>query len=374
MLRNAIIRGRKQDQRFREICRYRLIDLPLIRAAQLFMVLVLALGIPSASSAEPHGLELIKVAAVGDVMMGTENLLPADGGVSLFSACRKYFLGNDVVFANHEGTLTDRGRPTKVSKSGVNYCFRTPPAYARFLAEAGFNMVSIANNHINDYGPQGRRQTMETLKKFGIAFSGPPGTAARLTIRGVKTAMVAFHTSAHSHWVLDIPQARRIVAGLAEKNDIVIVSFHGGKEGRGAQRTPRKMEHYHGEPRGEVVKFSRAVIDSGADLVLGHGPHVPRAMEVYQDRLIAYSLGNFCTGKGISVKGVSGYAPLLLAELDRNGRLVGGRVVSFIQTFGQPPKPDPQNRAARLIHKLGALDFPQSNAVTPDGRLRRAGR
>ncbi|MDY6852478.1 MAG: CapA family protein [Thermodesulfobacteriota bacterium] len=346
----------------------------VVRSAGRIFILGLAVFLslaPSLAGAEGEALtrNIIKVAAVGDVMMGTENLLPPDGGAGLFTASRPYLRQGDIVFCNHEGTLTDQGRPTKKSVSGRAYCFRTPPHYVRFLDEAGFNMVSIANNHINDYGPKGKQMTMAILKKQGIAFSGPPGTVAGLTVRGIKVVMAAFHSSAHSHWLIDIPGAKRIVAGLAKDNDIVIVSFHGGKEGQGAVRTPREMEFFFGERRGEVVKFSRAVIDSGADLVIGHGPHVPRAMEVYKGRLIAYSLGNFCTGKGISVKGYAAYAPLLLAELTPDGRLAGGRVVSFFQTFGRPPILDKNNRAARLIHDLGRRDFPQSNAVTGDGNL-----
>ena len=313
--------------------------------------------------------EIIKIAAVGDIMMGTEKLLPEDDGQGSFKAPLKYFKQCDIVFGNQEGTLTDRGKNTKVSKSGRSYSFKTPPHYGKYLQEAGFNMMSIANNHINDYGPEGRKMTIETLDKYGISWSGPPGTVATRTVRGLKIAMIAFYSGSGSHQLKNIPQAKKLVAKLAKANDIVMVSFHGGAEGRKYTHTPRQMEVFLGEQRGEVVKFSRAVIDAGADLVIGHGPHVPRAMEVYKDRLIAYSLGNFCTGKGINVQDVSGYAPLLLAELDREGRLTGGRIISFTQGFGQHPKLDSKKRAARLIHQLGAEDFPESNAVGPEGEL-----
>ena len=302
-------------------------------------------------------------------MLGTKNLLPADGGKGSFDAVKEFLAPNDVIFGNYEGCLTDKGRNTKVSKSGRSYSFKTPPEYARWLGEAGFNMVSIANNHILDYGPVGRKRTIEVLAEQGIQYSGPPGTVARLDVKGVRVAMVAFYSGRGSHWLNDIPKAKKIVSGLTSQADIIIVSFHGGAEGRSATRVPKKMEVFLGEQRGDVFKFSRAMIDSGADLVLGHGPHVPRAMEIYRDRLIAYSLGNFCTAKGISVKSISGYAPLLLAELDLEGRCVGGRVVSFIQTFGQHPKLDKQNKAAKLIHELGVKDFPDSNAVDSSGAL-----
>ncbi|MBU2550440.1 MAG: CapA family protein [Proteobacteria bacterium] len=334
--------------------------------AALAAILILSAAWPAAAG------EVIRVAAMGDVMLGTENMLPEDGGAGSFAAVRPLLADRDVVFCNYEGTLTDRGEPTKVFKDGYAYIFRTPPSYARFLAEAGVNMVSIANNHINDYGPIGKQDTIDTLTRAGIAWSGPPDTAARLTVRGLRVAMIAFHTSSHSHWMLDIPEAKRMVGDLARQNEIVIVSFHGGMEGSEAVRTPRAMEYYHGEKRGEVVRFSRAMIEAGADLVLGHGPHVPRAAEVYRGRLIAYSLGNFCTGKGINVKGVTGYAPLLLAELDARGRLTGGRVVSFLQDFGRHPHSDTMDSAVKLMYDLGRQDFPRSNALRPDGGLKPA--
>ncbi|MBW2086778.1 MAG: CapA family protein, partial [Deltaproteobacteria bacterium] len=195
------------------------------------------------------------------------------------------------------------------------------------------------------------------------------GVTASITVRGVRVVMVAFAPYLHSHYLIDVQRAKRIVADLARENDIVIVSMHAGAEGGEAVRTPRQMEFFHGEKRGEVVKFARAVVDAGADLVLGHGPHVPRAMEVYKKRLIAYSLGNFCTMMRFNVSGAAGYAPLLLAELDLTGRLTDGRIVSFIQVYGHPPRLDPLSQAARLIHRLGRLDFPESNAVDAEGCL-----
>jgi poly-gamma-glutamate capsule biosynthesis protein CapA/YwtB (metallophosphatase superfamily) len=289
--------------------------------------------------------------------------------VSLFAEVKPKLAGADIIFGNQEGALTDRGKPTKVAQSGRAYCFRSPPEYARFLKEAGFNMVSIANNHINDYGPDGKQQTMDVLDSNGIAWSGPTGTVAKVEVNGLKVAMAAFHTSAHSNWVNDIPGAKQLVAGLAKNNDIVIVSFHGGAEGGKALHVPNGPESFYGENRGDLRRFTHAVVDAGADLVVGHGPHVPRAMEVYKDRLIAYSLGNFCTGKGISVAGDAGLAPLLLVELDTSGRLVGGEIISYIQTFGQPPKLDSTNKAARLINRLGLEDFPKTNAVDAQGKL-----
>jgi poly-gamma-glutamate capsule biosynthesis protein CapA/YwtB (metallophosphatase superfamily) len=111
------------------------------------------------------------------------------------------------------------------------------------------------------------------------------------------------------------------------------------------------------------------MIDAGADLVVGHGPHVPRAMEIYKERLIAYSLGNFATHLVINVDGIRGLAPLLLVDLAADGRVVGGEIVSFQQIKGKPPVFDPDGKAARLMFKLGEQDFPRSNALKDDGRI-----
>ena len=313
--------------------------------------------------------EVITISAVGDVMMGTEGMLPADDGVSSFTSPAPYLQGRDVVFLNLEGTLTDRGAPTKKFVQGRSYIFKTPPHYGRYLQEAGFNMASLANNHANDYGPEGKKMTMETLAKYGLTYSDQTGRLAELNVRGTKIVMAAFFIRPDKHNLNDIPGAKKIIAALSQKYDVVIVSFHGGKEGRDATHVAKGMDMFLGEQRGDLVKFSHAVIDAGADLVIGHGPHVPRAVEVYKDRLIAYSLGNFCTGKGLSVQGVSGYAPLLQVEVDKDGRLVGGRIVSFTQAYDQPPVLDKKKKPAKLMYQLGTEDFPTSNALDSEGNL-----
>jgi hypothetical protein len=104
--------------------------------------------------------------------------------------------------------------------------------------------------------------------------------------------------------------------------------------------------------------FARAMIDAGADLLLGHGPHVPRAMELYRDRLIAYSLGNFATYYGIGVEGNRGIAPIVTARLDAEGRFVGGHIDSTIQLRPDGPSIDPQQRALQLIRELTAAALP----------------
>jgi hypothetical protein len=167
--------------------------------------------------------------------------------------------------------------------------------------------------------------------------------------------------------MLDLAAARRLVSHIKAEHDIVLISFHGGAEGLDALHIPFANEFYYNEDRGDVVAFAHAVIDAGADLVLGHGPHVPRALELYRGRLIAYSLGNFCTYYGISVTGLKGLAPVLQATITDTGEFVQGRIISARQQRPLGPMPDASNEAARLIKRLTEEDFPNTPLRVDEG-------
>ena len=316
--------------------------------------------------------ETIRIAAVGDIMMGTEGLLPADGGAGSFRHVLPYLREARIIFGNLEAPLTQQTMTPKKSIPGRSYVFKMPPDYARHLAEAGFNMLSLANNHALDYGVAGQEDTIRVLQNYDIAFSGPPGTVATKVIDHRTVYMIAFAPYDNCNDMRDIDASAAIVANLAREGgdkSLIIVSFHGGAEGILHTRTPDQPEVFLGEQRGHVRRFAHAMIDAGADLVIGHGPHVPRAMEIYKERLIAYSLGNFATHLVINVDGIRGLAPLLLVDLAADGRVVGGEIVSFQQIKGKPPVFDPDGKAARLMFKLGEQDFPRSNALKDDGRI-----
>ena len=198
---------------------------------------------------------------------------------------------------------------------------------------------------------------MAALDAVGIRHSGREGTLASWEVGEVRVAMIAFAPFKEAWPMLDPVGAEAAVAGLAAGHDIVIVSMHGGGEGANAERIPFTEEFYREENRGNVVEFAHRMIDAGADLVIGHGPHVPRAMELYRNRLIAYSLGNFATWWGINIRDTKGYAPLLRVALDGNGRFVQGDIVSFRQSRPEGPQPDAENRAARMMQELTVLDF-----------------
>jgi hypothetical protein len=317
----------------------------------------------------------ITVAGAGDIMLGTDfpdNHLPDDDGVGFLAAVSPLLSGADITFGNLEGILLDGGTPAKkCSNPKTCYMFRSPTRYAEYLNAAGFDIVSLANNHARDFGEAGRDSSMAALDRVGILHSGREGEIASWQENGLRIAMIAFSPTVNSWPLLSIDIATEAVSNLASVHDIIIVSFHGGAEGfDGAEHIGFGMEYAYGEARGDVVKFAHAVIEAGADLVLGHGPHVPRAMELYNDRLIAYSLGNFATYYGISVTGAKGYAPVVIARLDGYGRFLDGELHSNIQIRPGGPEPDPKQNALRMIRQLTLTDFPQGKLIfSADGQI-----
>ncbi|NNF51589.1 MAG: CapA family protein [Gammaproteobacteria bacterium] len=313
------------------------------------------------------------MAAVGDIMLGTDfpdNRLP-DNDASILSEVASILASAELTFGNLEGTLADGGEPAKKCKNpSLCYLFRTPTRYVQHLADAGFDMLSLANNHARDFGEEGRSESMRVLAEAGIAHSGREGDVAVVDVNEQKIAMIAFAPNIGAHPLNDIDRAAELVRGLADSYQLVIVSFHGGAEGIEALHVKPGVEIYYGEQRGDLIAFAHAVIDAGADLVIGHGPHVPRGMEIYQNRLIAYSLGNFATHYGISVAGIKGLAPILFATLAHDGRFLSGRIVSTRQSRPIGPIPDPKQEAFELMKKLSLEDFgPGAPLFGPNGEI-----
>ena len=307
-------------------------------------------------------------------MIGTDyprNHLPDDDGAGFLAHVTPVLTAADIAFGNLEGVLMDGGEPgKKCSNPQACYLFRSPTRYARHFKNAGFDVLSLANNHARDFGEEGRTSSMDTLSAHGIAHSGREGTVAILKHGGLNVAFLAFAVTRNSNMMLDYPLAFETIAVHAEECDIVVVSFHGGAEGADVTHVPFAEEEYYGEPRGDVVWFSRGAVDAGADLVIGHGPHVVRGMERYKDRLIAYSLGNFATYYGISVAGIKGIAPILSATLDGNGVFVDGKITSTAQRRPDGPSLDDQQRALNLMRGLSREDFGTTGLLFhPDGSL-----
>jgi len=316
----------------------------------------------------------LSIASVGDMMIGTDypqNHLPDDDGVGFLADVAPYLSSADITFGNLEGVLLDGGEPgKKCSNPSACYLFRSPTRYTHHYRAAGFDVLSLANNHARDFGEEGRSSSMQAIAAVGMHHSGRADDFASFEVNGIRVAVLAYAVTKNSNMMLDYELAFETVAMFAATQDIVVVSFHGGAEGVDVTHIPFADEEYYGEPRGDVVWFARGVVDAGADLVIGHGPHVVRGMERYKDRLIAYSLGNFATYYGISVAGIKGVAPILITTLDGNGAFVEGNIVSTIQLRPAGPSIDPKQRALNLMRGLSIEDFGEPGLTfLPDGRL-----
>ncbi len=308
-------------------------------------------------------LETLRVAAVGDIMLGSDypdDRLPAEN-VRLLEAMTAELRQADITIGNLEGTILDGGEPVKQCSSPTScYLFRSPGRFVAQLKSAGFDVLGLANNHARDFGEIGRESSMALLADAGIAHTGRDGDVAFLEVKGHQVAVIAYAPFKGANDMLDLDKARKQIQLLSQNYNIVLVSFHGGAEGEDRMRIPFAHEFFYGEDRGDVVEFAHMAVDAGADIVIGHGPHVPRAIELYKERLVAYSLGNFATHWGINIRGKNGIAPLLQAEIDSRGRFLGGKIISAKQQREIGTLPDSSFTAAKLIAELTKADFPQT--------------
>lgn len=322
------------------------------------------------------GDSLISIIAVGDMMLGTNfpdaSHLPPNG-INLLDPVKDILRNADLTFGNLEGTVLNAGGDVKkCGDPSKCYAFRQPEFVVDHLKDAGFDLVSVANNHMGDFGDAGRINTQKVLRAKGIRFAGletcPWDT---IRVKGLVIGMTAFAPNTACLKLNDYEQARRIVKGLNAMCDIVIVSFHGGAEGSSRTHVTRQRELFVGEDRGNVYEFSRIVIDAGADVVLGHGPHVTRAMDLYKDRFITYSMGNFATYSRFSLSGVSGIAPIYKLYVTRSGEFVKGEIVPIEQLGEGGPTVDPNRRVIKAIELLCQQDFPEvSWEIGADGKFR----
>lgn len=227
----------------------------------------------------------IVISLAGDCTLGTDesfsyvNSFPyqvkkqnEDWGY-FFAGVKDIFENDDLTLVNLETTFT-----TAKKKAKKTFRFKGDPSYVNILKEGSVEMVNIANNHIYDYLQKGFDDTIETLEQAGILYSGE-GHIAFFETKGITIASLGY-----CGWSTSIKdQVKRDIEDVRAKADLVIVSFHWGKE----------RSNYPNEIQKELGRFA---IDQGADLVAGHHPHVIQGIEKYQGRYIVYSLGNFCFG------------------------------------------------------------------------------
>jgi poly-gamma-glutamate synthesis protein (capsule biosynthesis protein) len=237
----------------------------------------------SATQASSDGKDEVTLLAFGDVMLdrSVRALMNSNGLYYPFEKIAgeddNFMAGVDFVFANLEGPIKEVYVPT--SKS---IAFRFLPDITTVLNRAGINIVSIANNHALDQGWGGRDDTMKFLGEAGIAYFGHPknereGNTYTTKIDDTSVAFAGFDDTIFK---IDYEKISAYIKDLDSKNDYVIVSVHWGRE-------------YIHTPTKRKVELAHMFVDSGADLVLGHHPHVVQTMEIYNGVPVFYSLGNF---------------------------------------------------------------------------------
>ena len=313
--------------------------------------------------------DTVSVIGVGDIMLGTSFPDSSDLPVrpeNLLQHVDELIGSADLAVANLEGCMIDKGGEPKDCWGKTERCFifRMPESYVQHILNAGFDAVGLANNHARDMGWQAYRRTMEVCDSAGLYHAGiydAPSTI--IEINDIRFGYAAFSP----HWATSRMQndenVKKVISELDRSCDIVVVMFHGGGEGEEYAHIPRANENYNGTVRGDVYHFAHTAIDAGADIVFGSGPHVTRAVELYKDRFIAYSLGNFCTYKQFNLEGSRGYAPIMNVFTDREGKFLKAEATAIRQYYPGYPALDPTGRAINELKELTEKDFPEMDSI-----------
>ena len=302
--------------------------------------------------------ETVTIKAVGDIVLGTnwpENRIGPGVETRFFKGVADNLAGSDVVFGNLEGALTDSDETHKDPSRGTQYAFRMPPHFGGVLSEAGFNVINLANNHSADFGESGLQDTQRNIHAYGMLAVGLKDDIVYQQIRGIRLAWIGFSYLHRHNSINDMALVSGLVREADKSADLVIVTFHGGAEGSDALRAKDAEEEYLGENRGNVVRFARMAVESGADLVLGHGPHVLRGVECYWQKLIVYSLGNFVGYSAFSTKRAAAVSVILDITLDQDGWLRRAEFLPIRFTGEHLPEIDPSKKSLYLLNDLSML-------------------
>ena len=321
------------------------------------------------TKSQVNSKDTISIIGVGDMMLGTnypaESYLPPEDGKNILTPVKQIIENADISFGNLEGAiLSGSGTVKTCTNPAVCYAFKMPNHYVNYFKEAGFDVLSIANNHVSDFGEAGKENTVKMLDGVGIKYAGllkyPYTTFEK---NGIKYGFCAFAPNNGTVDINDSENATKIVKQLNSICDIVIVSFHGGAEGSSKSHLTRSDELFLGENRGNPYQFARIVIDAGADIVFGHGPHVTRAIDIYKGKFIAYSMGNFATYARFNLKGICGIAPIIKLFVNKKGEFLSGTIYSTKQVGEGGPVIDEDKTVIKEIINLTKFDVPESQIM-----------
>jgi hypothetical protein len=307
----------------------------------------------------------------GDTVLGSVYGLPPARGRTMLAHVAPLFRAADVGWVNLEEALSN-GTSSKCagSTSGACFAFGAPTSFASTLPASGIRIVNLANNHADDYGAAGQASTLAALRAAHVAWDGKPNQIEVLTVNGVRIAFLGFAPYKWASRLDRIPAAVALVKRAAAQADVVVVAMHAGAEGSGATHVPHGTEYFLGENRGNSRAFTHAVIDAGADLVVGSGPHVIRGVEWYRDRLIAYSLGNLAGWRTFGMGGTLSESGIVTVTLRGDGRVTAAKWTPLALVTPGVPVIDSSGASTRLVAQLSREDFGASGArFKPDGTI-----
>lgn len=322
-------------------------------------------GTPAQTTAPARS---ITIGWVGDVALGSRSGSPPDAGRGLLAAVRRQLRRPDLMIGNLEGVIGTGGTSKCAHLKHDCFAFEAPPATAKTLAWAGFDVMNLANNHSYDYGATGQRETLAALRSAGLRHTGLPGQIAYVRRRGIRIAIVGLAPYPWSTLLTDTRAATALVRRANRHAGVVVAVIHAGAEGANALHVPFGEEVAFGERRGNTRAIAHALVDAGADLVVGSGPHVIRGVERYHGSLIAYSAGDFAGYHTFSLAGPLALSTIVTVRVGARGHILGGRWASLRLAPPGAPAPDPKHTSAKLAAWLSKLDFAKPG-VRADGRL-----
>jgi hypothetical protein len=318
-------------------------------------------------SAPPTCLRLrppVEIGWAGDVVVGSSYGLPPNGGRDQLAAVEPLLRAPDLTIGNYEGTLS-HGGSRRCSGGPLCFIFQGPPERARNLATAGFDVMSLANNHALDMGTGARRQTVEALRRVGIDAAGLPGAVTVEQVADTRVAIVGFSPYPGTTSMRDLDAVRDLVRAARRAGDVVVVTFHAGLEGAAGAHVP------HGADYGTNTRAAvHAAIDAGADVVFGSGPHVVRGVERRHGALAFYSTGNFAGWHNFGLSRLTSQSGVVRVTLDHRGTTLDASWDPVVIARPGIPRPDRSGAVLDRVRSLTRADFGGPHAV----RIGRTGR
>lgn len=292
----------------------------------------------------------IEIGWAGDIVVGSHYGLPPNGGRDQFSQVEHLLKRPDLMIGNYEGTLS-RGGVNRCNGGARCFIFQSPPERAKNLARAGFDVMTLANNHGLDKGENARRQTVAAIRRYGMQEAGLPGQVTYTRVADTVVAIVGFSPYSGTTSMRDLDAVRKLVRS-AQSADVVVAQFHAGLEGSRGAHVPRGLD-----AGTNTRAAAHAAVDAGANVVLGSGPHVVRGIERYRNVFIVYSAGNFAGWHNFALSGPTRHSGVVRVTLSHQGLAKGGAWDPVMIDAPGIPRPDRSGTVLRRVAALSRSDF-----------------